>query len=501
MNPLGSLLAAICLCCAAGAPSHAGATVNPPKPNILVIMTDEHNPGVMGCAGDALARTPNLDRLASRGIVFDAHYCASPICTPARQTFTTGKYVSQHNVWGNTVGVPETWPTIAKVVTAAGYDSYLVGKMHYRAGRSYGFTLLDREEAAAVGTKRAGTPKSEPRKRLPAGVFPDRGTEIGAEFSPLGESTDMETFVDVGRRDRAIRFLRERKAEDKPFFMVVGFIAPHYPLVAPPEYLARFKDKIPPPGIPAGYLDSLPLNYKHLRNDRKLERVPAETVKLARESYYARVEWTDHQIGQVLDALKGSELAHNTVVIYTSDHGESLGEHGLWWKNCMYDCSARVPLIVSWPARWPGGQRRTGACGAVDLVQTIARLGGGEPPPDWKGSSMLPWLDNPSVEWKNLAVCEYHAAYLASGITMIRQGDWKYVYHARADPLHGPERELYRMSDDPGELRNLAVKPEHQKRMTAMHAAMVREIGEDPEQTEARWRAGAIPEPPGGVQP
>ena len=132
---------------------------------------------------------------------------------------------------------------------------------------------------------------------------------------------------------------------------MVGFIAPHYPLVAPPEYLAHFKDKIPPPEIPAGYLDTLALNYRHLRNDRKLEHVPPETVKLAREAYYARVEWTDHQIGLVLDALEASHLADNTVVIYTSDHGENMGEHGLWWKNCMFDTAPGWPLIISWPSR------------------------------------------------------------------------------------------------------------------------------------------------------
>jgi choline-sulfatase len=310
---------------------------------------------------------------------------------------------------------------------------------------------------------------------------------------------NMETFVDAQRRDAALKFLRERTGNPKPFFLVVGFIAPHYPLVAPPEYLARFKDKIPRPEIPPGYLDSLPLNYRHLRNDRKLERVPPETVKLAVEAYYARVEWTDHQIGRVLDALRASPFADNTIVIYTSDHGENLGEHGLWWKNCMYDSAARVPLIVSWPGRWPGGQARAGACGAVDLVQTIAALGGAKPPADWQGDSMVPWLDQPSYAWKNRAVTEYYSGYIASGIAMIREGDWKYVYHARADERHGPERELYNLSADPREFRNLAGNSGQRDRLTALHAALVKELGEEPEQTEARWRAGAIPEAPRGI--
>ena len=173
-----------------------------------------------------------------------------------------------------------------------------------------------------------------------------------------------------------------------------------------------------------------------------------------------------------------------------------MGEHGLWWKNCLYDTAARVPLIVSWPQRWRGGQERSGACAAVDLVQTIAELGGAKTPQDWNGSSFLPWLDDPAFAWKDLAVSEYYSGFTASGMAMIRQGAWKYVYHTRADENHGPERELYYLAADPKELYNLAGEPTQQERLAAMHAALVRELGEDPEQTERRFRAGAIPESP-----
>lgn len=472
------------------------------RPNVLVIVSDEHNAGVMGCADDPIARTPHLDALAARGVLFSAHYCASPICTPARQSLTTGKYVSRHNVWGNTVGVPNNWPSLPRVITAAGYEAFLIGKMHYKGGRDYGFTVLDkgkgggREKGEPAEEK---TPKPRPRERLPAGVFPDNGDKLGGEFTPLGEDTTMDSFVDVKRRDDAVTFLRGRKPDAKPFLLVVGFITPHYPLVAPPEYLAHFQDRVPPPDVPAGYLDALPLNYKHLRNDRKLEHVPPETVQRAREAYYARVEWADHQIGNVLSALATSACASNTVVVYTSDHGENLGEHGLWWKNCLYDTGARVPLIISWPTRWKGGQVRTGACGAVDLVQTLAEVAGAKTPADWNGRSMVPWLDDPSFAWRDLAVSEYYSGYIASGIAMIRRGDWKYVYHTRADAQHGPERELYNLRTDPKELHNLSADPQQDTRMRELHAALVGELGEDPEQTERRFRAGAIPEAPMGT--
>lgn len=471
-----------------------------PRPNILVIMTDEHHAGVMGCAGNALARTPSLDALAAKGILFSAHYCASPICTPSRQSFTTGKYVSGHRVWSNTPGVPEGTPSLARLLNAAGYESYLDGKMHYKGGMTHGYSIINEKNGTISPPKKpedfpAVSPKIKPRNRLPAGVFRDNGVEIGGEFDHAGEANPLDTFVDAVRRKNAVKFLQERQPEGKPFFLTVGFIAPHYPLDAPAEYLAHFKDKVPLPVIPAGYLEKLPLNYRQMRNDRKLENIPPEKVKAALEGYYARVEWIDDQIGQVLAALEKSPFAENTIVIYTSDHGENLGEHGLWWKNSMYDCAARVPLIVSWPKRWRGGQQRTAACGMVDLVQTIAALGGANVPGDWKGVSMLPWLDDPNYAWRDLAVSEYYSAYVASGIAMIRQGNWKYVYHTRADDKHGPERELYNLRNDPQELHNLSADPPQAERMTAMHAALVKETGEDPETTEANWRAGLGPEP------
>lgn len=475
-------------------------------PNILVIMSDEHHAGMMGAAGNTLVHTPNLDALAARGVRFDAAYCSSPICTPSRQTFTTGKYVSRHNVWTNSVGVPEDWATLPKVMRAAGYNPYLIGKMHYKTGRNYGFTLLDkgakREASDDAEPKAKGSPALEPRPRhrLPAGVFPERGDELGEEFHPLGAVDDMDSDIDVQRRDAAIGFLQNRPADSRPFFLTVGFIAPHYALVAPKKYLERYLGKVPMPDVPPGYVETLPLNYRHVRNDRKLERVPPSIAQLAIASYYARVEWMDVEIiGKVLEALARSPFADNTVVIYTTDHGENLGEHGLWWKNCMYDSAARVPLIVSWPKRWAGGQSRAGACGMVDVVKTIVDLGGAPAPPDWNGDSMLPWLDAAETPWKNRAVTEYYAGYIASGIAMIREGDWKYVYHARADANHGPERELYHLRADPRELKNLAAGPAQHERMQAMHAALVREIGEDPERTETRWQAGATPEYPNGA--
>jgi choline-sulfatase len=257
----------------------------------------------------------------------------------------------------------------------------------------------------------------------------------------------------------------------------------------PEQYWAHYKDKVPMPVMPEGFLDSLPLNYQHLRVGFHYENVPPDLVKKGRELYYGLTEWMDTEVGQVLAALAASGAASNTVVIYTADHGENMGEHGLWWKNALYDSAARVPLIVSWPAKWTGGQRRAGACALVDVVQTIAELGGGKPPPDWNGDSLVPWLDHPGTHWKDRAVSEYYAHDIASGYAMIRSGQYKYVYHTAADAQHPAQRELYDLKADPGEFHNLAGQPGQKALIEKLHAALVKEVGEDPELTEKRCRA------------
>jgi choline-sulfatase len=479
------------------------AVNNDKKPNIIFIISDEHNARIMGCNGDPIVSTPNLDALAAKGILFRAHYCSSSICAPSRQTLLIGKYVSHHNVWTNTICVPNDTPSLPGLLRKSGYESVLIGGMKFGSGRDYGLATYTAEKKLVLPKNRNNkaediTPKQ--RKRVQADLFKDNGNEIGKEFTPIGvDAEDMKTFVDVKKRDDAISFIQERKMEDKPFFLIVGFMAPHYPLVSTAVLVAKYKDKVQKPDLPEGYVDKLPLNYKHLRNERQLEKVPPEIVKLGRESYYARVEWIDQQIGQVLDAVSKSPLADNTIIIYTADHGENIGEHGLWWKNSLYDTSANVPLIISWPGRWKGGQKRAEACASVDLVQTMAELGGIKVPSDWDGTSMVPWLDNPTYKWKNMAVSEYYAGYTSSGIAMIRKGNLKYVYHTRADEKHGPEIELFDLSNDPKELNNLSKEVKYSQTIKSMHAGLVKELGEDPEETEGRWRAGAIPEAPFGI--
>ena len=452
------------------------------RPNILLIISDEHNATVTGCYGNKLVQTRHLDQLASRGVTFDAAYTNSPLCVPARLAITAGKYISRTGGWNNDCWLPSAdYPSIARAMNAAGYESFLCGKMHYDATCRYGFT--------DVGSKNFNPSHHTGRGNRRS---PDDLTCRGLS----GRFNEFHTAARCGHEahDGAVTegvtdFLAKRKRSDKPFFLLAGYIAPHFPLIIPPAYHEPYQGKVAMPNIPPGFLDSLPLNYKHLRAGFQVVDVPDDIVRKGRELYYGLTQWIDEQIGRTLKALAASEVADDTIVIYTTDHGENMGEHGLWWKNCLYQQAARVPLIISRPERWKGGQRRVGACSHVDMVRTIAELGGATVPDDWNGTSLCSYLDDPAAKWKDLAVSEYYAHNIASGYAMLRQGPYKYVYHTPPDEQHPAQRELYDLTSDPEELKNLAAHEDQKARIEAMHASLVKEVGGDPNETELRCRA------------
>jgi choline-sulfatase len=455
------------------------------KPNILLIMSDEHDSAVMGCSGDSLVETPHLDSLAAGGIRFENCYCNSPLCAPSRQSFTAGKYISRCGAWGNQSMIEDDdIPSFIRALNAAGYESFLCGKQHYDRDRRYGFIDLIPEANQSL---QSGLQKWREPGRFEATQAVHwnkryKKVQPGEHSIPL----DLDRTVTSTARG----FLAGRPADSRPFFLMAGYLSPHFPLIAPQNFAQRFKDRVPPPKVSAGLLEKLPRNYQHLRTAFGIVEAPKHEVQTAREMYWALVSWFDQELGRLLTALQQSVHAENTIVIYTSDHGENKGDHGLWWKSCLYDHAARIPLIVNWPARWRGGQRRTEVCSLVDLSRTLAELGGAEVSPGWgwNGSSLLPVLDGISDGWKDMALSEYYGGFVASGITMYRQGPWKYVYHASCGEGYDAQRELYDLSRDPGELENHAGNSACAEIMTELHAEMVAELGEDPETINERCR-------------
>lgn len=470
------------LAAAAGAVLGRGAP-REKAPNILLVMSDEHNYRVTGCYGNTTVRTPHLDRLASQGVTFDNAYCNSPLCVPSRLSFTAGKYIHRVGAWNNNCRLAsDSFPSLPRILNQAGYESFLCGKQHYDAEHRYGFTEIggnmNNAHMTGLGARRRADDET---------VNEAAGRARFAQFHTGEDSSILshDRKVTAGVLD----FLSRRGRGEKPFFLFAGYLAPHFPLIVPESYWRNYRDKVPMPEIPAGFLDRLPLNYKHLRRGFGNVDVPADVVRRGRELYYGLTQWVDEQIGTVLDALRKTAFADNTVIVYTCDHGENMGEHGLWWKNCMYEQATHIPTIVSWPKRWRGGQRRAGACSNVDLVRTIAEIGGARTPADWDGDSMLRWLDDAGTAWKDRAVTQYYAHNIASGYAMIRSGEWKYVYHSAPDKDHPAERELYHLTADAKEFQNLAADPARKQRLDALHAALVKELGEHPDSTEERCRA------------
>ncbi|MGC9349446.1 MAG: sulfatase-like hydrolase/transferase [Anaerolineae bacterium] len=456
------------------------------KPNILFFMSDEHDAAVTGCYDDPIVHTPNLDALAAQGVTFDDAYTTSPLCVPARLSFTAGKYISRIGAWSNNCWLPSAdYPSLPRILNAAGYESYLCGKMHYDRTRRYGFTdLLPGLPGRNDSHKTGHGGRRDPEETSLGRESWERRT---AQFHVGEHSIILDGDREVTQV--ACEFLRDRRADEGPFFLTVGHLAPHFPLIVPKRYYEMYEGRVPMPNVPEGVLESLPTNYKQLNRGFGVDHDAQEIIRTGRELYWALVTWLDEEIGKVLTALERSAVAENTVVIYTSDHGENKGDHGMWWKNNMFEHAARVPMIVRWPRRWPGGQRRAGACSLVDLTQTIAELGGADVPGDWDGDSMVSRLDDASSAGKDVAVSEYYAHNIASGFAMLRRGAYKYVYHTRMDENHGPERELYDLSEDPAEFENLADRPEHRARVASMHAALVEELGREPDEIEQICRA------------
>jgi choline-sulfatase len=476
----------------------AAAISRPPgqrPPNVLVIMSDEHAANTLGCYGNQLIQTPNLDQLAAEGVRFQNCYTSSPLCVPARLAFTTGKYVNRVSAWSNSCRLPsDDFPSIAHAMNAAGYESFLCGKQHYDAQHRYGFVDIGGNFNKSVMTGRGGRRKWDDTT-INIKSRDDRFAEFHTGDS--GGVLGHDRKVTAG----TVQFVSERKRTDKPFFLFTGYLAPHFPLIVPDMYWQRYRDRVAMPNLPPGHVASQPLNYDHLRRGFGVVDTDPQMVKLGRELYHGLTNWIDDEIGKVLAALRASDVADDTVIVYTTDHGENKGDHHLWWKNCVYDTAARVPLIIRWPERWKGGQVREGVCGHVDLVQTIAQIGGAHLPEDCNGASLCDWMDDASAAWRDVACSEYYAHNIASGYAMIRQGNLKYTYHTRAAEEFGPQRQLFDMVADPNEFNNLADKPEHAVALERLHAELTKQVGADPEETEQRCRreiAVGYPDAPKG---
>jgi len=415
-----------------------------PSRNTLVIMADEHSRKVLGCYGNDLVLTPNLDRLAADGVLFENAYCNSPICVPSRASMITGRHAHEVGGWDNAFpyeGQPRGW---AHRVSEAGLVCDSIGKLHFRKSGGNGFAHeimplhVVEGRGDVQGLLRRNPPKRDAIARL--------AQEAGEGASPYHQ-------YDIDIRDAACRWIEDHKDDAEPWCLFVSFVCPHFPLRAPAEFFRLYD----PARLPLPALRGDDAVHPVMRRLREIQNYDDhfrddDHVRVALAAYYGMVSFVDRNVGIVLDALEASGSAGRTNVVYTSDHGDNLGARNLWSKCTMYEEAAGVPLVMYGP-ELAKGECVTTPVSLVDLHPTILHSIGLEEEAGLPGSSLLRIASGDRAD--RSIFCEYHAIGSLTGIFMIRFGRYKYVHH------EGYARQLFDLVADPAEANDLGSDPSH----------------------------------------
>ncbi len=403
-------------------------------PNVLILMSDEHNPRVSSVYGHDLVQTPNMDRLAAAGTVYDAAYCPSPLCAPSRSAFMAGKPVHQIQTYNNCNAIAFDYPSYGAVLRDQGVHTVYMGKVDvYNRASTLGFS-----ELVAPGDRRQPGDINFARQPLTVRADgPQRANGFGVKEDAFAADTRVV--------DAAVTWLTERVPKlDMPWTLTVNTGAPHFPHYVTQDLWDKYAagGDLPPYGPEA---ESANHPYaRDLRSHFQTDAFSEEQIRGLRRGYLGCVDFVDTQLGRLLDALAASGQRDETVVVYASDHGEMLGKFGMWWKSSMYEDSVRVPLIAAGPG-FARDTRVQTPVSLLDLQATIFAAVGADRPADWWGTplqTMRP--DDP----ERVAFAEYHGHGTRSGTFMIRKGPWKLLYHLAAP------HQLFNLREDPEELRN-----------------------------------------------
>jgi choline-sulfatase len=435
----------------------------PDRPNILMIFSDEHHWAYSGFNGHPIVRTPNLDRLAARGVNFTNAYCNSPLCSPSRQSFMAGQHPHKAGLWNNCTSMPENSVTWAHALHQAGYETLLCGKMHFNGyQRMYGF---DRRPVLEMNTDGQlihsyGVRTSHDWTRPLPYVSGN-----GSPLAKVGPDTP-ERFV-LFRHDRtivdgAVRILREKAEQpgSRPWAMCCAAVLPHPPFRGRPDLFESYEGMADLPFNLAG--ENLGDVDRALRVFNRMDRTDyteADVLRM-RQAYFALITEFDEYVGRILDTLDDCGLTRNTVVMYFSDHGEMAGEHGMIYKCSLREASAKIPLIVSRPGRWPEGRSVGVPVSMVDLYPTFLDIAGYRLPgvlaSDLDGHSLVPLIEGRESEFGGNGVfCEFEGEGWNHPRCFIREGNLKYVFN------HTARHEMYDLSKDPQEMNNLIADTRH----------------------------------------
>ena len=437
------------------------------KPNLIYIQSDQHNPAVSGCYGDPLVETPNLDKLAQKGAIFTGAYCASPICVPSRMSAITGRYPHENKVWTNDQILDSAIPTYAHSLGSNGYNPVQIGRMHFNGIDQYhGFS----ERLVGDHSRNFSSPR-------PPGTHGELSGTAGPTRFSLENSGTGQTAYEIHDEvvaESAVEYInnlgKTPVLERKPISLSIGLMLPHQPFIARKKDYEKYEGRVGLPNIPADPLETCHPYIRWWRERTGIKEVTEAEIIRCRTAYWALVDRMDNLIGKILNALEINGFMENTMIVYTSDHGEQIGEHGLWWKQTFYENSSRVPAIISWPGHFPEGQVLDNAINQFDLITTMLDASNSPLLPRSNGRSLLKLLkDSEKTDWEDLAFSEYcmddsdyfsHSGNLggldvhamSGGVQnrMIRYNEFKLNYY------HGFEPQLFNLKEDPNELNDLS---------------------------------------------
>ena len=445
----------------------------PDQPDILVIMADQLAPTFLPAYGHPVVKAPNIDALAANGVVFENAYCASPLCSPSRASFMTGLLPSRTHVYDNAAEFTADLPTFAHQLRRLGYRTVLSGKMHFCGpDQLHGFEqrlTTDIYPADFGWTPDWNNPQARPS------WYHNMSSVTQAGLAVRTNQLDFDDEV-VFAAKREI-FDRARGLDERPLLLVASLTHPHDPYAITREYFDLYRDEeidMPGPAIPGDQMDPHSRRLRHVCAMDDAGFTPQQ-IRTARRAYYGEISYTDYNVGRLLKALSDCGLRENTIVMLLSDHGEMLGERGLWYKMSFFENSARVPLIVNAPARF-APRRVASAVSLIDVTPTLVHLAGGRSADlgdNVDGRSLLPLLQGGAAP--DETVGEYLAEGAIAPIVMIRRGRWKFI-HSPADP-----DQLFDLVADPGERLNLAASAEHARTTAEFRGEVVR-----------RWRLDAL---------
>lgn len=418
------------------------------KKNIVLILSDQHNPKVMGCAGDPWIRTRNIDAVAEQGVSFTNTYCASPLCVPSRAALLSTRLPTETGIYTNLNALSSDEATFVHALSNKGYDTTLIGRMHFNGpDQRHGFR---RRLVGDITTNQIGGPPLG----FPDGFMPMAGQVLeGVQNSGAGSSTVIKFDEEVISSSE--KFIKEYCAEE-PFFLTIGLYGPHCPYVCPKELFDYYYNLVDLPEFPETFRDEVHPAIQKWYKNRGVDKLKREDMRSARAAYYGLVELTDQYVGRVLNALGEKGIKDDTLFIYTSDHGDMMGENGLFWKSNFYEGSVRVPLIMDGLGEdYVSGKIDT-PVSLMDLGTTLLSLTDSSPLPETNGEDLSPLLKGGKSRKTDsiISICADLKGDAPSA--MIRNGSWKLVLHHGYDTC-----QLFHLEDDPMEQNDLGADEEY----------------------------------------